>query len=110
MVKFSGMAANLDFELAGGLHRRRRLFANVELEQKRGPKWSAGYAIAALGFGDEEQANNWLERSYEAKEAFALLLYIKIEPLLTPLHSNPRFDALANKMCRPIQTSKTGMR
>ena len=69
-----------------------------ELEQKHGAEWAYGCALIYIGLGDNEQAIDWLERSYEAKESFALLLYIRVDPLLEPLRGDPRFEALAEKI------------
>jgi adenylate cyclase len=69
-----------------------------ELEKKAGAEWAYGYALVYMGLGDQKQAVDWLERSYQAKESFALLLIIKVDPLLDPLRGNPRFEALVNKI------------
>ncbi len=69
-----------------------------ELEQKVGAEWAYGYALIYLGLGDHEQAIDWLERSYQAKESFALLLMIKVDPLLDPLRGNQRFQKLAEEI------------
>jgi len=53
-------------------------------------------AIVYAGLGDREQALTWLERA--AAEHSQALFRIKIEPWLTPLYSEPRFQALVRKM------------
>ena len=47
-----------------------------------------------IGLGNKEEAIDWLERSYEAKEA----PLIKVDPMLDPLRGDPRFEALAQKV------------
>src|SRR5207302_3205058 len=71
-----------------------------QIEQRRGIVWAYGYAVIQIGLGDKEQAVDWLERSYEAKET-GNITYIKVDPFLDPLRGNPRFEALANKIIPP---------
>ena len=56
-----------------------------------------GVAIGYVGLGDKNEAMNWLERSYAQKEA-PLIFLIRVNPLLDPLHGDPRFEALAQKV------------
>jgi tetratricopeptide (TPR) repeat protein len=53
-------------------------------------------AIGYAGLGDKNEARNYLERSYSQKETD--IITIRINPLLDPLHSDPRFEALAQKV------------
>jgi TolB-like protein/Tfp pilus assembly protein PilF len=57
-----------------------------------------GYAVAIgyAGLGDKNEAMNWLERGYAERESDVIL--IKVNPLLEPLHGDPRFEALAQKV------------
>jgi tetratricopeptide (TPR) repeat protein len=61
----------------------------------------SGYAMAIgyAGLGDKNEAVNWLERSYEERE-FDIIM-IKVNPLLDPLHGDPRFEALVQKVFAP---------
>lgn len=68
-----------------------------QLQMQKGAEWAYGYAVAYAGIGDKDQALSWLERSYEAKEIW-LLVTIKVDPLLAPLHGDPRFDAVVRKI------------
>jgi TolB-like protein/Tfp pilus assembly protein PilF len=67
------------------------------LQQQIGAEWAYGYAVAFAGIGDKDQALEWLERSYQAKE-YWLLLQIKVDPLLASLRGEPRFEKLANQI------------
>src|SRR5262249_10918844 len=49
-----------------------------------------------VALGDKNEAMNWLERSYSQKETDILL--IRVDPFLDPLHGDPRFEALAQKV------------
>lgn len=55
------------------------------------------FALTYLGIGDKEEAFRWLEKSYE-DHAGADIGWIRVDPLLIPLHGDPRFEALAEKI------------
>jgi TolB-like protein/Flp pilus assembly protein TadD len=62
------------------------------------PRYVPDYSVALvyLGLGDQDQAMNWLEKAFA--EGQPDLNTIRFDPLLKPLHGNPRFDALAEKI------------
>ena len=68
----------------------------TELEQQ---KWVPSYcfAVVHLGLGDRQQALRRLERAYDERDGYNIEL-IRVDPLLTPLHGDPRFEALAEKV------------
>jgi len=76
-----------------------RLNQAKELEEQSGV-WAYGVALVYLGLGDKNEALNWLERSYQNKEA-ARIGQIKVDPMLDPLRGDPRFEKLANQIVRP---------
>jgi tetratricopeptide (TPR) repeat protein len=53
-------------------------------------------AVAYAGLGDYDQAFAWLERAYD--ERARNMLSLKVNPLLDPLRSDPRFGALIRRM------------
>ncbi len=55
------------------------------------------FALAYLGLGNKEETLRWLEQSYQDR-AGADVGWIRVDPLLDPLHGNPRFEALADKI------------
>jgi adenylate cyclase len=69
------------------------------LRESRAQRYTAAYplALVALGLGDRTEALNWLEQGYHERDGNSLS-YIRIDPLLTPLHGDPRFKALAEKI------------
>jgi len=67
-----------------------------ELAQHR-DVWSAGFALAYLGLGDKDEAINWLERSYQAKE-YEMMALLKLHPMLDPLRGDPRFEKLVTSL------------
>jgi len=66
-----------------------------QLEDRVGV-WAYGIALIQIGLTDKEQAIDWLERSYEAKESS--ISWIKVDPYLDPLRNEPRFQALVAKV------------
>jgi TolB-like protein/Flp pilus assembly protein TadD len=70
-----------------------------QLRQKREQRYTAAYSLALvyLGLGDRNEALNWLEEGYRERDGFNIGP-IRIDPLLTPLHGDPRFEALAEKI------------
>ena len=59
--------------------------------------YSIAYIYTALG--DRDNAFKWLEKVYEMKSAY--LIVIKSDPEWDPLHSDPRYKALLKKMGLP---------
>jgi tetratricopeptide (TPR) repeat protein len=55
------------------------------------------FALAYLGLGDKEEALRRLEQSYQDR-AGADVGWIRVDHLLDPLHGDPRFEALTEKI------------
>jgi len=55
------------------------------------------FSLAYLGLGNKEEALRWLEQSYQDR-AGADIGWIRVDPLFDPLHGDPRFEALAEKI------------
>jgi Flp pilus assembly protein TadD len=53
--------------------------------------------VVSLGLGDRNDALNWLEQGYRERDGFNVG-EIRIDPLLTSLHGDPGFEALAEKI------------
>jgi tetratricopeptide (TPR) repeat protein len=70
-----------------------------QLRQRREQHYTAAYSLALvyLGLGDHNEALNWLEQGYRDHDGFNIGP-IRVDPLLTPLRGNPRFEALAEKI------------
>ena len=60
------------------------------------------FALAYLGLGNKEEALRWLEQSYQDR-AGADVGWIRVDHLLDPLHGDPRFEALADKIVPAAQ-------
>jgi TolB-like protein/Flp pilus assembly protein TadD len=70
-----------------------------KLRQNREQHYTAAYSLALvyLGLGDRDQALNWLEQGYREHDGFNIGP-IRVDPLLAPLHGDPRFEALAERI------------
>jgi TolB-like protein/Tfp pilus assembly protein PilF len=53
-------------------------------------------ALVYAGLGKKQEAFKWLEEAYDAHDVG--LLYLKIDPCLDPLRSDPRFDDLVRRV------------
>jgi TolB-like protein/Flp pilus assembly protein TadD len=85
------------YAVSGNREKALKLFDEArQLEQLNGGVWAYSCAFIQAGLGNKEQAIDWLERSYEAKESS--ISYIKIDPFLDPLRNEPRFQALVAKV------------
>src|SRR5881396_1540587 len=71
----------------------------VRLLESRAQRFTPAYSLAlvCVGLGDLDQAMNWLEESYREHDGNNIAA-IRIDPSLAPLHGNPRFAALAEKI------------
>ena len=56
-------------------------------------------AIVYLGLGRNDEAMNWLEKAYTDRSNG--LVFLKVEPELDPLRTNPRFAALQSRLNFP---------
>ena len=63
------------------------------------------FAIVYLALDDKHEALRWLEQSYQDR-AGADIGWIRVDSLLDPLHGDPRFEALAEKIV-PAKEFKT---
>jgi tetratricopeptide (TPR) repeat protein len=87
---------------ASGLDAAMRALARKQLEQLQ-EKTARGehvpayhYLMAYMRLGDTEQAFSWMAKTVEEPSWFALQL--RINPLLDPLRSDPRFEELVQKV------------
>jgi hypothetical protein len=53
-----------------------------------------------LSLNNKEQALRLLEQSFEERDG-SNINWIKVDPLLDPLHGAPRFEALVQKVVAP---------
>jgi len=57
------------------------------------------YRLAEINtyLADKEEAFGWLEKAYEERST-GWMPFIKVDPTLDPLRSDPRFSALLRRM------------
>jgi TolB-like protein/Flp pilus assembly protein TadD len=79
-----------------------------KLRQSREQRYTAAYALALIyvGLGDHNEALNWLEQGYREHDGFNIGP-IRVDPLLAPLHGDPRFEALAERIVPAREFAKT---
>lgn len=79
---------------------RRRIADEVQLLQKERAFIRPGcIAEAYAALGDKDDAIRWLQRGYQERDPFMILL--KVWPAYDPLRSDPRFQALVRQMNFP---------
>jgi tetratricopeptide (TPR) repeat protein len=90
--------------LAGERSRAQRVLDR--LTQVSRDQYFSPYFIAEihLALGNREEALSWLERAYEARDYF--FRWLAIDPRLDPLRSNPRFQALVERLKFPASTAR----
>ena len=55
------------------------------------------FAMIHIGLGEKDQAIDFLEKTYEDRDGYSIA-FIKVDPFLDPLRSDPRFEALVQKV------------
>jgi len=55
------------------------------------------FAMIHLGLGEKDRAIDFLEKTYEDRDGYNIA-FIKVDPFLDPLHGDPRFEALVQKV------------
>ena len=70
----------------------------TKLQEGSGKRYipASYFAILWMGLGNKNEAFKWLDRGYQ--ERSEQVLYLGIEPLVDPLRSDPRFDALLKRI------------
>jgi Tfp pilus assembly protein PilF len=85
--------------LAGNHAAANKLLTQLETLSKKQYVSPFYVAIVYLGLGKNEVAMNWLEKAYTDRSNG--LVFLKVEPELDPLRTNPRFVALQNRLNFP---------
>jgi tetratricopeptide (TPR) repeat protein len=82
--------------LAGKTDEARKIL--TQLKEMSARQYVSPYGVAMIyaGLGDKEQTLAWLERAYQQR-AWAMV-FLKVEPELDGLRSDPRFAALVQRV------------
>jgi len=69
-----------------------------DLEGHTGQQYVPAFAIALIyaGLGDNDHAITWLQKAYEDRSTS--MVFLKLDPELSTLHSDPRFEELCRRI------------
>jgi hypothetical protein len=69
-----------------------------DLEGRTGEAYVPSYVIALVyaGLGNNDHAITWLQKAYEDRSTS--IAFLKLDPELTSLHSDPRFEQLSQRV------------
>jgi len=81
---------------AGQVVAARRTIAQLQVHVQNNGVGRYEIALVYTGLGKKQEAFKWLEEAYDAHDVG--LLYLKIDPCLDPLRSDPRFDNLMRRV------------
>jgi TolB-like protein/Flp pilus assembly protein TadD len=81
---------------AGQPDAARKTIAQLERDVAKDGVGRYEIALVYTGLGDKQDAFKWLEEAYNAHDVG--LVYLKIDPCLDPLRSDPRFDDLLRRL------------
>jgi TolB-like protein/DNA-binding winged helix-turn-helix (wHTH) protein len=84
------------YGLAGRKSDTRKIIGELRERSRHHYVFPSVFAYAYLGLGDKDKALTFLERAYEEQDP--ALFYLKMSPLLDPLRSEPRFQALLQRV------------
>jgi TolB-like protein/DNA-binding winged helix-turn-helix (wHTH) protein/Tfp pilus assembly protein PilF len=87
------------YALSGNHAETEKLLAQLQAMSKKQYVSPYYVAIVYVGLGKNEVAMDWLEKAYDDHSNG--LVFLKVEPELDPLRSNPRFLALQAKLNFP---------
>ena len=79
--------------------RARDFLATLKERSRKSYVPSYYFALVYTGLGDAEDAFEWLERAYQ--ERSTVLAYLRIDPRLAPLRSDPRYLELVRRIGFP---------
>lgn len=87
------------YALSGNHSEARKLLAQLDVQSKKQYVSPFYVAIIYLGLGDNELAMNWLQKAYADRSNG--VVFLKVEPELDALRSDPRFISLLRKLNFP---------
>jgi DNA-binding winged helix-turn-helix (wHTH) protein/TolB-like protein/tetratricopeptide (TPR) repeat protein len=84
------------YAISGNANQARKVLQ--DLEGRNGQQYVPPYAIALVyaGLGDNDHATSWLQKAYEDRSTS--MVFLKLDPELSSLHSDPRFDQLSQRI------------
>jgi eukaryotic-like serine/threonine-protein kinase len=90
--------ATLGYALAlgGAPDEAARIREGLEKERDEGYVSPVAFAMVNLGLGDIEAAMTSTYRAYDERRGW--MAYVKVNPVMDPMRSHPRFDSLVRKL------------
>jgi tetratricopeptide (TPR) repeat protein len=76
----------------------------IEHSSEKDWVWPYDAALFYTAFGDKDRAFTWLEKDH--KEHYGWTLFLNVDPRLSPLRSDPRFDNLTKRVGLPVSESR----
>jgi len=89
----------LVYGLAGRKSETKKIIGELKERSRHHYVFPSVFAYAYLGLGDKDQALTYLEQAYEEQDP--ALFFLKVDPFLDPLRSEPRFQALMRRVNFP---------
>ena len=86
------------YAISGDRPKAEQILRELEAQEKRQYVNSSAFAAIYLGLGEKEKALDWLDKAYENQESACWLL--KVDPIYDSVRSEPRFQALVQKVFR----------
>ena len=74
----------------------RRIIARLQVHVQKDGVGRYEIALVYAGLGDKKEAFQWLDDAFHAHDAG--LVYLKVDPCLDPLRSDPRFEELMHSV------------
>ena len=81
---------------AGDQQGARRILKELESRSKQHYVPPFGVALIYIGLGQRNEALQWLNRAYD--DHSTSMVYAKVDPILDPVRSDPRFSELLSRM------------
>jgi TolB-like protein/Flp pilus assembly protein TadD len=81
---------------AGHVDSARKTISQLEEQVRKDGVGRYEIALVYTGLGEKQEAFKWLEEAYNTHDVG--LVYLKIDPCLDPLRSDPRFDDLLRRV------------
>jgi len=90
---------------AGDKDAARRMLSELDQISQHREVLSYLRALLYLSLNNKDEALRWLEQGYEERDG-SNICWINVDPLLDPLHGDPRFEALVQKVIAPKSEPK----
>ena len=87
------------YAVFGNQSKARKILSTLTEQSRRSYVPSYYFVLIHTGLGEEDRAFEWLERTYQ--ERSTVLAYLRLDPRLAPLRSDPRYTELVRRLGFP---------